>query len=125
MDMSQWRFEKHFSSWLGLSPAKTSEKVFSTKSRKVINRASTAFRIAIVSAGKTQTALGAFMRRIKIGKGTPKAILQLLERYPAYFIKLLKFRQAYVEQGMTYYEQTYKAKLVYDLEKRAKELGYT
>ncbi|KJV62519.1 hypothetical protein APHACPA_1548 [Rickettsia amblyommatis str. Ac/Pa] len=33
--------------------------------------------------------------------------------------------QVYVEQGMARYEQTYKAKLVYGLEKRAKELGFT
>ncbi|AFC69998.1 transposase [Rickettsia amblyommatis str. GAT-30V] len=73
--MSQWKSENHFSSWLGLSPANkiTGEKVFSTKSRKVINRASTAFRIA-AAAGKTNTAIGSFMRRIKISKGSPKAI---------------------------------------------------
>lgn len=57
--MSQWKSENHFSSWLGLSPANKiiGEKVFSTKTRRVINRASTAFRIVATAAGKTQTAL--------------------------------------------------------------------
>jgi len=126
-DMSQWKSESHFSSWLGLSPANkiTGEKVFSTKSRKVINRASTAFRIAAAAAGKTNTAIGSFMRRIKISKGAPKAITATARKIACLFYRLLKFGQVYVEQGMACYEQTYKAKLVYGLEKRAKELGFT
>lgn len=126
-DMSQWKSENHFSSWLGLSPANkiTGEKVFSTKSRKVINRASTAFRIAAAAAGKTNTAIGSFMRRIKISKGSPKAITATARKIACLFYRLLKFGQVYVEQGMARYEQTYKAKLVYGLEKRAKELGFT
>lgn len=125
-DMSQWKSENHFASWLGLTPANkiTGEKVFSTKTRKVINRAATAFRIAALSTGKTQTALGAFMRRIKIGKGTPKAITATARKIACLFYRLLKFGQVYVEQGIAQYQQTYKAKLVYGLEKRAKELGY-
>ena len=65
------------------------------------------------------------MRKIKIGKGVPKAIAATARKIACLFYRLLKFGQAYVEQGMTYYEQTYKAKLVYGLEKRAKELGYS
>ena len=127
LDMSKWQTENHFSSWLGLSPANkiTGEKVFSTKTRKVINRASTAFRIAAVAAGKTQTAIGAFMRRIKIKKGAPKAITAAARKIACLFYRLLKFGHEYVEHGMVHYEQTYKAKLVYGLEKRAKELGFT
>jgi transposase len=126
-DMSQWKSEKHFTSWLGLSPANkiTGEKVFSTKTRKVINRATTAFRIAAVTAGKTKTALGSFMRRIKVSKGAPKAITATARKIACLFYRLLKFGKVYVEQGMARYEQTYKAKLVYGLEKRAKELGFT
>jgi transposase len=126
-DMTQWQTENHFASWLGLSPANkiTGEKVFSTKTRKVINKAATAFRIAALTAGKTQTAIGSFMRRIKIRKGTPKAITATARKIACLFYRLLKFGQVYVEQGMQSYEQTYKVKLVHGLEKRAKELGYS
>jgi transposase len=37
---------------------------------------------------------------------------------------MLKFGAAYVEQGQTYYEQRYKARLLHNLGKRAKELGF-
>lgn len=59
-DPSPWPTEKHFASWLGLSPANkiTGEKVFSTRTRKVNNRAATTFRIAALTVGRTQTALG-------------------------------------------------------------------
>lgn len=126
-DISKWESENHFSSWLGLSPANkiTGEKVFSTKTRKVISRASTAFRIAATAAGKTKTALGSFMRRIKISKGAPKAITATARKIACLFYRLLKFGQVYVEQGMEYYEKTYKAKLVHGVEKRAKNLGYS
>ena len=126
-DMSQWKSENHFASWLGLSPANkiTGEKVFSTRTRKVINRASIAFRIAAAAAGKTKTAIGSFMRRIKISKGTPKAITATARKIACLFYRLLKFGQVYVEQGISNYEQKYKSKLVQALEKRAKELGFT
>lgn len=126
-DMTRWKSENHFASWLGLSPANkiTGEKVFSTKTRKVINKAATAFRLAASAAGRTKTALGSFMRRIKISKGAPKAITATARKIACLFYRLMKYGQDYVEQGMEHYEQTYKAKLVYGLEKRAKELGYT
>lgn len=41
LNMDKWPTEKHFTSWLGLSPANkiTGEKVFSTRTRIVVNRA--------------------------------------------------------------------------------------
>lgn len=126
-NMSLWKTENHFASWLGLSPANkiTGEKVFSTRTKKVINRAATAFRIAALAAGKTQTALGSFMRRIKIAKGAPKAITAAARKIACLFYRLLKFGKEYVEQGIANYEQAYKARLIHGLEKQAKNLGYT
>lgn len=113
-DMSRWKSEKHFVAWLELSPANkiTGEKVFSTRTRKVINRAATAFRIAALATGKTQTSLGSFIRRIKVGKRAPKAVTATARKIACLFYRLLKFGQAYVEQGVANYEQTYKEKLV-------------
>lgn len=74
-DMSKWPTEKHFTSWLGLSPTNkiSGEKILSSKTKKVRNSASKAFRIAACSAGKTQTTIGAFMRRIKSKAGGTKS----------------------------------------------------
>jgi transposase len=40
------------------------------------------------------------------------------------FYRTLKFGAPYVEQGQSYYEQRYKDRLLYNLTKRAKELGF-
>ncbi len=125
-DMSKWPTEKHFTSWLGLSPANkiSGAKVLGSKTRKVKNNASKAFRLAACSAGKTQTAIGAFMRRIKSKAGAPKAITATARKIACLFYRLLKYGKDYVEQGIEYYEKKYKENLVVKLEKMAKHLGY-
>ncbi len=126
-DMSKWQTEKYFTSWLGLSPSNkiSGEKVLRSRTRKVKNSASNAFRLAAVSAGKTQTALGAFMRRIKSKAGAPKAITATARKIACLFYRLLKYGKGYVEQGMDSYEKNYKDNLVKGLEKWAQHLGYS
>ncbi len=123
---SKWLTEKHFSSWLGLSPANkiTGEKVFSTRTRKVINRAANAFRMAANSVGNSKSALGAYCRRLKKRLGAPKAITATARKIACIFYSMLKYGQEYVEKGMEYYEIRYKDKAVKNLTKRAKEFGY-
>jgi transposase len=126
INMEKWPSEKHFASWLGLCPANkiTGEKVFSTRSRKVINKASIAFRLAAWKVGKSKTALGAFYRRMKSKVGAPKAITATARKLACLFYRLLRYGQSYVEQGMDYYEKQYAERVVKNLEKRAKELGF-
>ncbi len=123
---NKWPSEKHFSSWLGLSPANkvTGGKVYSTRTRKVNNRASTALRTAAVSVGKSKTALGAFYRRLKSRHGAPKAITATARKLACLFYNMLKNGDAYVEKGMQEYEVKYHDKVVKSLERRAKELGF-
>jgi transposase len=127
LDMSKWNTEQHFSSWLGLSPMNkiTGEKVFRSRTNKVKNRASEAFRLAAQAVSRTQTALGAFFRRIKARAGAPKAITATARKIACLFYRLLKFGEDYVEQGIELYEQRYKDNLVRTLEKLAKQVGYT
>lgn len=126
-DMSKWPTEKHFASWLGLSPANkiTGEKVFSTKTRKVVNRAATAFRLAAYGVAKSYTSLGAYYKRIKIRLGAPKAITATARKIACLFYRMLKYGGAYVEKGVEYYEQNYREKIVRNLHKKAKSLGFS
>ena len=113
-------------SWLGLSPTNriSGAKILGSKSRKVKNCAANAFRLAACSAGKTQTAIGAFMRRIKSKAGAPKAITATARKIACLFYRLLKHGKDYVELGIECYEKKYKENLVGKLEKMAKRLGY-
>ena len=64
-DMTPWKTEKHFTSWMGLSPGNkiSGGKVLSSATKKTSNRAATALRLAVLSLSHSQSALGAFFRR--------------------------------------------------------------
>jgi transposase len=126
-NVSKWPDDKHFASWLGLSPANriTGGKVLSTKTRKVNNRAATVFRLAALAIGKTKnSSLGAYYRRIRARVGAPKAITATARKLSCLFYNMLKHGGAYVEKGLSYYEKTYQEKIIQSLQRKAKALGY-
>jgi len=125
-DMSRWRTEKHFASWLGLSPGNkiTGGKVYSTRTCKVVNRASVIFRMAALCVSRTDTAIGAYYRRLKGRLGAPKAITATARKLACLFYRLLKFGEDYVEQGADYYEKAYHIRVFKNLMKKANMLGY-
>ena len=67
LDPTIFRTVKHFTSWLGLCPGShiTGGKVKSSQTRQVVNRAANAFRLAAQSLSRSQSALGAFYRRLR------------------------------------------------------------
>ena len=75
-DMRRWPSAQHFTSWLTLAPKnKVSGASFlSSQTQPSANRAATAFRLAAASLGRTQTALGAFYRRLAARTGKPQAV---------------------------------------------------
>jgi transposase len=74
-DMTRWPSAKHFASWLALSPGNkvSGGKVLSSRTRRSSSRAAAALRRSAVTVGRTDTALGAFYRRLagRIGKPKP------------------------------------------------------
>jgi transposase len=125
-DMSKWPTEKHFASWLCLSPGNkiSGGKVLSHKTQPSKNRASTLLRIAAVNLGKTDTALGAFYRRLAARIGKAKAVTATARKLAVLFYSLMKHGKAYVEHGAAYYESQYRNRVIVNLRKRARRLGY-
>jgi transposase len=76
LDMSPWKTEKQFSSFLGLCPNNliTGGKVLRRATRKVYNRADT-LRLCAQSLTHSKSALGAKYRRLRARLGAPKAIV--------------------------------------------------
>jgi Transposase IS116/IS110/IS902 family. len=70
-DLSAWRTEKHFVSWLGLCPDHRG-KVLQRGTRRVVSRAATAFRLSASTLRRSQSALGAKYRRLQSRLGPPK-----------------------------------------------------
>jgi transposase len=125
-NMSKWRHEKAFASWLGLSPNRkvSGERVLSSRTRKVNNRAATTLRLAAMVLGKTDTPLGAFYRRKRAQLGAPKAITATARKLACLIYRLIKAGQAYQEVDVRTYELKYKDQIVRSLRKRANGFGF-
>ncbi len=126
LDMTPWPTEKHFSSWLGLCPNNkvTGGRIKDSRSKKVVNRASCAFRMAAQAAGKSHSALGAYYRRIKSRLGPAKANTALAHKLSRILYRMLRYGTDYVDPGLQYYEQKYQQRVLNNLKKRARLLGY-
>jgi transposase len=126
LDMSRWETEKHFASWLGLCPGTkvSGGKRLSGKREPNANRAAAAFRMAASTLWRSQSALGAFHRRMKARLGGEKAVTATAHKLAKLFYQLLKYGKEYVEKGQHYYEEHYRQRTVKNLQKRAKQLGF-
>lgn len=126
LDMNQWPTEKHFGSWLGLSPGSkiTGGKVISTKTKKCANQAAHTLRLAAYSLQRSNSAIGAFFRRKKAQKGPAKAITATAYKLARIIYNMLKNGSEYKDVGQDYYEKRYKDRLLANLKRRAKEFGY-
>jgi hypothetical protein len=125
-DMSKWRNEKAFCSWLGLCPGnkKSGGKILSSRTRKVVNRAATAFRLAAQSLGRTETCLGLFYRRKKAHLDAPKATTATARKLACIVYHLLKHREAYHAPDPIAYQQKLDQRRLSHLRKQAATLGY-
>lgn len=126
LDVNRWKSEKHFASWLGLSPGNkiTGGKRKSGKTKPVVNRAAMALRMAASSLYKSSCALGAYYRRMKARLGAPKAITATAHKLARLIYSMMKHGTEYTDVGQDYYEQRYKSRVIKNLKKRAQELGF-
>lgn len=125
-NLTAWPTAKHFTSWLGLAPHNkiSGGKVLSSKTRRTSNRVASLLRLAAVSVGRTDTALGAFYRRLSARVGKAKAITATARKLAVLFYNTLRHGMSYVDPGATYYEERYRQRVLGNLQRRAKSLGY-
>jgi transposase len=126
LDMSRFATEKHFCSWLGLSPNHeiTGGRVRRRGTRKVKNRAAQALRLAAQGLHKSQSALGAFYRRMRARCGPAQAVTATAHKRAVLIYRMLKYGLKYVDQGQEAYEKQYRERTLRTLAKRAKQMGY-
>jgi transposase len=121
-----WPSAKHFTSWLALAPHNkiSGGKVLSSKTRRTSNRAASLLRLAASTVGRTDTALGAFYRRLSARVGKAKAITATARKIAVLFYNTLRHGMTYADPGATYYEDRYKKRVLANLQRRAKSLGF-
>ena len=125
-DMTKWPTAKHFASWLGLSPNNriTGGKAISSRTKASANRAAAALRIAASALHRSDSALGAFLRRKKAHLGAPKAITATAHKLARIIYSMLRYGQKYVDAGAEYYESQHRQRALRNAKRRAAQLGY-
>lgn len=125
-DLSRWPTEKHFTSWLTLSPGCkiSGGKVLSSHTRKSNNRIAARLRLVATAVGRTDTALGAFYRRLAARIGKAKALTATARKIAILFYRAMRFGMRYVDPGADQYEQRYRERVVKQLQRRAAHFGF-
>ena len=125
-DMSRWPTEKHFTSWLTLAPHNkiSGGRLLSSRTQPSANRAAAILRLAVMNAGRTRTALGAFYRRIAFRIGKAKAITATARKLAILVYRTLKHGLVYADPGADAYDAQHRTQVLRRLRQRAQNLGF-
>ncbi len=123
--VSRFATVKKFCSWLGLCPnwQKSGGRVKSSRTRRGVNRAAQALRLAAQSLHHSQGALGGFLRRMKGRLGAQAAVTATAHKVARIVYLALKHGMTYVRQNQEEYEAQMKEKQIKALRRKARQLG--
>jgi len=126
-DLKAWPSAKHFTSWLCLAPGNkiSGGKLLSSRTRRSSSRAAALLRLAAVTIGRSDTALGAFYRRLSSRIGKQKAVTATACKIAVRFYNTLRFGMTYTDPGAAAYEKRHRSRVVANLHRRAKSFGFT
>ena len=119
-DMSKWKTEHHFTSWLGLAPNTkiSGGKVISSRIKKKKHHAGQAFRIAANSLYNSKSPLGDYYRRIRAKAGAAKAVVATARKLAIIYYKMVANKEAFNTKALQDYQQKYKEKKINQLKKK-------
>nr|WP_245209248.1 transposase [Rhizobium sullae] len=125
-DLSAWPSAKHFTSWLSLAPHNkiSGGKVLSSRTRRSGCRVAALLRLAATAVGRTPTALGAFYRRLASRIGKAKAVTATARKIAVLLYNALRHHIDYADPGASSYEERYRQRVLSNVRRRAKSLGY-
>jgi len=126
-DMSRWRTEKHFTSWLTLAPHNkiSGGRVLSSQTQPSANRAAAILRMAAMNLGRSDTALGAFYRRLAYRVGKAKAITATARKLAILVYRTLRDGLVYQDPGAAAYDAQHRVRVLHRLRQRAAHLGFS
>jgi hypothetical protein len=125
-DISKFKSAKHCASWLGLCPETkiSGGKVLSAATKRTANKAAQALKMAAANLRNSQSALSAYYRWLcgRMDKG--KAITACAYKLARLIYGMLTKGEEYLDQGQAYYGEKYRERVIKNLSKRAKALGF-
>jgi transposase len=125
-DLRAWKTAKHFTSWLCLAPGNkiSGGKLLSSRTRCSSSRAAALLRLAATTIGHSDTALGAFYRRLSSRIGKQKAVTATARKIAVLFYNAVRFGMAYNDPGAAAYEERHRTRVLANLQRRAKTFGF-
>lgn len=127
IDISRWPSVKHFCAWLGICPGTriSGGHRISGHTSHSTNRAATTLRMAASSLYKSDTAFGAYLRKMKARMGSVEAITATAHKMARALYYMMVRKENFKEAGGDYYDKKNEAKTLKFLRKKAESLGYT
>lgn len=124
-DLTRWPTEKHFTSYLGLSPKKCdSGKRKRSKRNGAKTKAGQIFRECAMSISNSKyLALKGFYHRLKSRSGPRVAMKATARKLAVLYYRFMTKGMDYVENGLKNYEDRYKLIMLKSIKKKAKDLG--
>jgi transposase len=127
-DLSRFPTEEQFVSHVMLAPRKPMSGGKPVRKKKKRNSASTrvaeVLRMAAQSMQRSQTALGAYFRRIAQRKDRGVATFATARKLAQYAYRLLRWGKPYVDEGAAAYENRYQQARVKRITEQARGLGF-
>ena len=100
-------------------------KILSSRTRVSSSRAAALLRLAAVTIGRSDTALGAFYRRLAATAGKAKAVTATARKIAVLYYNTLRHGMTtFKHPGASHYEARYHNRVLGNLKRRAKSLGY-
>jgi transposase len=123
-DLTKWRTEKHFTSWMGLAPGSHQSGKRKRSAKRSRNRAGRLFCVIARSLARSKDiALGGFYRRMAARRGGLVANIALARKLGALFWRVMVKGMHYVELGLQQYEAKVLETKQRSLRRLARQLG--
>ena len=124
-DMSKWKTEHHFVSWLRLCPDNkiSADKVIGKGRLPTKNRITSALRMAASTLRLSNTYLGAQFRRLRTRLGPPIATKAMAAKLARLVYRMLRYGMQFVDKGTEFYEAQHRKQQVNYFKRKAANLG--
>ena len=127
-DLQSFPTEDHFASWLRLTPRLSITGGRPIRKRKNQGTGATrvggALRMAALSLKHSDSALGAYYRRLARRKDASVAVFATARKLAILTYRMLKYGTAYVDKGVKAYEERFRQKRLHSIQNIAKSMGY-
>ena len=126
LDMTRWRDDKQFASWLGLCPGNkvSGGKRLSGKTKPSNNKVAATLRLLLQLCIVVQQHLAPIYDVSNHVKAM-KAITSTAHKLAKIIYNMLRYGVAFMEAGQAYYEEQYRERKIRAMKKMAEELGFS